>query len=228
MIVRKRTSAMTPAERTLFKTVITKLINEPGDPNRYGKFVGYHAEDHMMHPFMGPVGTQRFLPWHRVYLLKLERMGRRIDSHFFIPYWKWTTDRAVPPWMVSFKPTVKVIGPDITVTRNPTAPPSLPTTAQVNALMGIGNFTNLVNQLDPLHGAVHVWCHGTMSNVPTAPADPLFWMHHAMIDKIWADWQVLHPGVGPTLAGADKIMDPWTTTAAQVASISAAGYSYGP
>lgn len=230
MPVRKRASAMTAAEKTRFKAVITALVNKPGDPNPYGKFVGIHAEDHMMHPFMGPKGVQRFLPWHRVYLLKLERMGRAIDPLFFIPYWKWTTDRAVPPWLVSFKPTVKVVGPNITVTRSPAAPPSLPTVAQINALMGIGSFTSLVQpgSLDMYHGNVHVWCHGTMSNVPTAPADPLFWLHHAMIDKIWADWQALHPGVGPTLAGADKIMDPWTTTAAQVASISTLGYSYGP
>ena len=90
MAVRKRSSAMTTAEKTRFKAVMTQLINAPGNPNPYGKFVGIHAEDHMMHPFMGPLGIQRFLPWHRVYLLKLEEMGQAIDPLFFIPYWKWS------------------------------------------------------------------------------------------------------------------------------------------
>lgn len=228
MPVRKRASAMTVVEQNRFKRVMTQLINQPGNPNLFGKFVGIHAEDHMMHPFMGPVGTQRFLPWHRVYLLKLEKRGRAIDPLFFIPYWRWTQDRDVPSWLKNFKPTVKVVGPDITVTRNPSAPPALPTSAQISSLMGIGSFTNFVFGIDPPHGVVHVWCHGTMSNVPTAPADPLFWLHHAMIDKIWAEWQVAHPGINPSLNGANRIMDPWPETEAQVRSIGALGYSYGP
>ena len=229
MAVRKRASAMTVAEQNRFKNVLTQLINAPGNPNSYGKFVSFHTENHMMHPFMGPVGVQRFLPWHRVYLLKLETMMQAIDPLCFIPYWKWTTDRAVPSWLATFKPTVKVVGPDITVTRSPAAPPPIPTTAQINAVLSVSSsFTNFVLAIDPPHGAVHVWCHGTMSNVPTASADPLFWLHHAMIDKIWADWQVSHPSLNPSLSGANRIMDPWPETAAQVKSIAALGYSYGP
>lgn len=226
MPVRKRASAMTVVEQVRFLKVMSKLINASGNPNRFGRFVSIHAEDHMHHPFMGDLGVQRFLPWHRVYLLKLERMGRAIDPLFFIPYWRWTADRAVPSWLKKFKPTVKVVGPDITVSRNPTAPPPLPTSAQISALMGIGSFTDFVLGIDPFHGAVHIWCHGTMSNIPTASADLLFWLHHAMIDKIWADWQVTHPGQNPSLSGANRIMDPWTESDAQVRSIAALGYSY--
>ncbi|GAA3782731.1 hypothetical protein GCM10022206_22390 [Streptomyces chiangmaiensis] len=27
-------------------------------------------------------------------------------------------------------------------------------------------------------------------------ADPVFWLHHAYIDKLWAEWQHLRPGSG--------------------------------
>ncbi|AFY54422.1 tyrosinase family protein [Rivularia sp. PCC 7116] len=30
---------------------------------------------------------------------------------------------------------------------------------------------------------------GTMSNVPSSPYDPIFWLHHANVDRIWAEWQ---------------------------------------
>jgi tyrosinase len=30
-----------------------------------------------------------------------------------------------------------------------------------------------------------------------SPGDPLFWLHHANIDRIWAEWQVAHPGSNP-------------------------------
>ena len=29
----------------------------------------------------------------------------------------------------------------------------------------------------------------------SSPSDPLFWLHHATIDRLWAKWQKQHPGV---------------------------------
>ena len=38
------------------------------------------------------------------------------------------------------------------------------------------------------HNRVHVWIGGSM--LPgTSPNDPLFFMHHCFIDRLWADWQ---------------------------------------
>jgi hypothetical protein len=61
-----------------------------------------------------------------------------------------------------------------------------------------------------------------------SPADPLFWLHHAFIDKIWADWQALHPGVNPS--NPSEILQPlpiMTRTVAQVLDTRALGYVYG-
>ena len=65
-----------------------------------------------------------------------------------------------------------------------------------------------------------------MGSVPTAPADPVFWMHHAEIDRIWAAWQATHPGQNPTLAGAAATMDPWAETETDTRDITALGYVY--
>jgi hypothetical protein len=44
-----------------------------------------------------------------------------------------------------------------------------------------------------LHNRVHVWVGGDM--LPgTSPNDPVFFLHHCFVDKMWADWQGLHPG----------------------------------
>lgn len=88
MHVRKRSSAMTPAERTMFINVMTTLINAPGDANPYGNMVNHHGMMHNMHGSMSLAGRQRFLSWHRVYLLKVEQMGKVINPAFFIPYWE--------------------------------------------------------------------------------------------------------------------------------------------
>jgi len=65
-----------------------------------------------------------------------------------------------------------------------------------------------------------------MGSIPTAPCDPVFWMHHAEIDRIWAQWQTTHAGQNPPLAGAAAIMDPWTETETDTRDIAALGYTY--
>jgi hypothetical protein len=42
-----------------------------------------------------------------------------------------------------------------------------------------------------MHNRVHAWVGGSM--LPhTSPNDPVFFLHHCFIDKLWADWQKLH------------------------------------
>jgi tyrosinase len=38
------------------------------------------------------------------------------------------------------------------------------------------------------HGTVHDGVGGWMSNILTAGKDPIFWLHHCNIDRIWAQW----------------------------------------
>lgn len=39
------------------------------------------------------------------------------------------------------------------------------------------------------HNLGHVWVGGSMSPM-TSPNDPLFFMHHCMVDKLWHEWQL--------------------------------------
>jgi len=39
------------------------------------------------------------------------------------------------------------------------------------------------------HGAVHVDIGGLMRNPDTAALDPIFWLHHANIDRLWEIWR---------------------------------------
>ena len=53
------------------------------------------------------------------------------------------------------------------------------------------------------HGAIHVWVGGLddpdapteagdMMQVVSAAYDPIFWLHHCMVDKVWYDWQKIN------------------------------------
>jgi len=37
-----------------------------------------------------------------------------------------------------------------------------------------------------MHNVVHMWVGGSMSMVPTAPNDPVFFVHHANVDRLWS------------------------------------------
>lgn len=47
------------------------------------------------------------------------------------------------------------------------------------------------------HGAVHDSVGGQMGTVPTAAQDPVFWLHHANIDRLWYAWMA-RGGLMPT------------------------------
>ncbi|MEU9482077.1 tyrosinase family protein [Streptomyces decoyicus] len=66
-----------------------------------------------------------------------------------------------------------------------------------------------------LHNRVHVWVGGQMTT-GASPNDPVFWLHHCFIDKLWAEWQRLHPKSGylptgntPDVVDLHDTMKPW-------------------
>jgi tyrosinase len=87
--------------------------------------------------------------------------------------------------------------------------PSLPTGSDVNSLLGqdppVQPYDQAPWDMSPnpsfrnalegwingpqLHNLVHVWVGGLMAVVPMAPNDPVFFLHHCNIDRIWASWQ---------------------------------------
>lgn len=92
------------------------------------------------------------------------------------------------------------------------------------------------------HNRVHVWVGGTMLPM-TSPNDPVFWLNHCNIDRLWALWIVQNPMAAPYLpvSGAptghnlndtmiffDAGPAPWSDTAtpASVIDHHALGYWY--
>jgi tyrosinase len=106
----------------------------------------------------------------------------------------------------------------------------LPTAVEVRQVLAVtpydaapwnsGSRTGFRNQLEGftgpnLHNRVHVWVGGHMAT-GVSPNDPVFWLHHCNIDKLWADWQAAHPDQGylptagtPDVVDLDDTMQPW-------------------
>jgi tyrosinase len=128
----------------------------------------------------------------------------------------------------------------------------LPTAADVDAALDTDHYDAFpwsgsssgvrANVEGSLHNLVHRWIGGTMGGM-TSPNDPVFWLHHCNIDRLWAVWQRLHPGASPYLpasgaAQGHNLMDamifsdgppapiPGTWTPASVVEHHALGYQY--
>ncbi|MBW4684084.1 MAG: tyrosinase family protein [Komarekiella atlantica HA4396-MV6] len=59
----------------------------------------------------------------------------------------------------------------------------VPTHGYIHSL--VGGFLFDLTQSPP----VLIDALGTMTNVPSSPNDPVFFLHHANVDRLWAEWQ---------------------------------------
>ena len=76
------------------------------------------------------------------------------------------------------------------------------------------------------HAAVHIAIGGTM-NSSSSPADPIFFLHHANIDRIWAEWQENNPRSNPTNKNEILMRPPIECVkVSSLLRISSLGYSY--
>jgi tyrosinase len=179
---------------------------------------------------MGELGAQRFLPWHRVFLYEVEKALRRVHSDVTIPYWDWAGESQIPAWLQEVRPTVEVPPPGsrpVQVTRSPGTQEALRRQAdRIQQVAQANDFATFEEGLEDVHNNIHVWVGGTMSGLQTAPADPLFYMLHANVDRIWWDWQQKHQGSHPALTGDDAILDPWRVTEPRTRDVTNFHYSY--
>jgi tyrosinase len=70
---------------------------------------------------------------------------------------------------------------------------TLGTTINVANALNTNSYRTFRNRLEAgtgLHNNTHNWVGGLMGNVVAATNDPVFWMLHANVDRIWAEWQL--------------------------------------
>jgi tyrosinase len=117
----------------------------------------------------------------------------------------------------------------LSVVRAPGATSALATIASnVPSVMAATTFGSFAPPMNGVHGAVHIWVGGTMSDPSTAAADPIFWMHHANLDRLWWQWYNSPQGnhQNPPLVGMDAVMDPWAYTELDTRDITMLDYTY--
>lgn len=180
-------------------------------------------------------GSWHFLAWHRMYLYYFERILRTAsgDPTLALPYWNYSDPddpnaRQIPlPYRQPANPTsnrlfvahrspsmnsgglLPASGVDLERAlelMNFSSPPS-------NSQSFGGQRTGPGHSLSPHsvfegtpHDTVHVNIGGGMATFDRAARDPVFWLHHANIDRLWETWLLQGDNRSNPISGQG---DPW-------------------
>jgi tyrosinase len=211
------------------------------DDRGYAYFAGIHG---LPLPQYCTHGSDLFLPWHRAYLYFFELALQDRTPGAVLSWWDWSSPaahatgipnafglrsprgRANPLYQASVPPAARQGGQPRQTTRRPDPPTRLPLLHEVERVLALDDFLDFSSQLEDLHGRIHVWVGGTMSMIPWAAYDPIFWGHHAMIDRLWRLWQLRHPHSGPDPALRRQALPPFKMTVEETLDVSALGYDY--
>lgn len=161
--------------------------------------------------------ANHFLPWHRMFVLYLEQIVRQVSGRmdFTLPYWNYTSydpaKRGILPLqfrMPADPVFASLYRADRTSLANSGQPihkyqagdaMDISTAMAKQSYSSVGTVQGFCRAIDSgIHGRIHVLT-GTSKNmgaVPYAGRDPLFWVHHSNIDRLWASWN-LNGGANP-------------------------------
>ncbi|RZI44493.1 tyrosinase family protein [Herbaspirillum sp. HC18] len=147
-----------------------------------------------------PHGLPYFLAWHRGYLYYFEQQLRAVSGNnaLVLPYWDYYTSPQIPAEFTNPASYNSLYVPRLNTNVNSTL-----TLAPFSGT--ITNFQRgLPNAFEPsFEGAPHDPIHNLIGNVMAglqSPTDPIFWLHHANVDRLWSAWA--QAGGGRTMPAA--------------------------
>lgn len=166
-----------------------------------------------------------FLPWHRMYLAYFEQIvantiaGLGGPADWALPFWDYSDtsnpqrlniptnfttpgSNSNPLWMPNRNNSVQAASTVLTALEIDFY------TSLSNTIIGFGGpetefhpgggFSGGLESLP--HNKIHMDINGAMGNPDTAGLDPIFWLHHANIDRLWQVWLNLGNRSNPTKA----------------------------
>jgi hypothetical protein len=158
-----------------------------------------------------------FLVWHRLYIWHFEKIVRKLSGKkdFALPYWSYTnnnlTDRTLPAILRNPNSSLYESCRFDSLNNGYPISGEIERALDMTKLMSYTDYkTFCLNMNAAPHGAMHDYIGagndttgllkfnnpitGTITNtglmgwVPTAGFDPVFWLHHSNIDRLWQQW----------------------------------------
>ncbi|XP_029636170.2 hemocyanin G-type, units Oda to Odg [Octopus sinensis] len=165
-------------------------------------------------------GMSTFPHWHRLVVMQFEDALIARGSQIGVPYWDWTKPSSELPHLVAaetyedpytkevkpnpfFHAPVEFLHNDVFTKRSVDARLFEKPTKGHHGYLYDGmmlafeeeDFCDFEVQFEVTHNAIHAWVGGnepySMSSLHYTSFDPLFWLHHSQVDRLWAVWQAL-------------------------------------
>jgi len=204
---RKAASTLSSPEiqklRDAYKAMRDLSASDPSDPRGFTHQANVHCWN------CGGIGSAiqvhgswQFFAWHRAYLYFHERiLGKLIgDMSFRLPYWDWNVPdhRKLPPaYATPGDASNPLWNPTRDMDANDQVPEEDVGADVMEAALTASDFADFGGSAGSMgipegapHGSVHVDVGGDMGAFGTAARDPIFYAHHANIDKLWSDWNL--------------------------------------
>jgi hypothetical protein len=208
-----------------------------------------------IHADFCPHGTDGFILWHRHYINFFERLcGSLIGNpNFALPYWDWPTNSGRLPAAFSEENNplnvafwrdrseyreVRTVGSRTINSRRGLMDDAARNGAfqprQMTAIMGQTNFSLFQRVLEGTpHNTAHTIIGGGSGhmNDMMSPLDPIFWLHHCNVDRLFAQWQRSGRRMPQQSAAySGQFVDPnggaQAVTATQALDFAALGFTY--
>jgi hypothetical protein len=233
--IRKNQNSLTTAEWQSFIGAINSMQLLTSPRPGYQEFTNLHvaAMDHgnmdwEVHTMGLTMPGTNFLAWHRYLLLLFEQRLQLVDPAITIPYWDWRNDREIPK---SFTDSALLSSWGVIRRWDPG---KMPSQSSIDAVFDEATFSGFQSQLElGPHNAVHRAVGGNMAQA-NSPSDPLFFLHHANVDRIWSEWQKSSRAQDPP--NMPEILQPknsfpgsaivFNVQVSSLISIAAVGYQY--
>ena len=219
---RKNIDCLTDDELHDLREALAEMYLLPlSNPNSFARQATFHGGPPTAYCRHGAPG---FFTWHRAELKAFEDALRSVRCNVMLPFWDWSSGPSTGVPAACRHPTYVNRAGDTVPNPLFSGPRSgggmtnrsagIDTTSfsdlatSVQAAMSEPSFSSFQNLINGPHGSIHVRVGGDMCCVPTASYDPIFYLHHANVDRIWARWQLTHPGPLPA-AEADLELQPF-------------------
>ncbi|KAH3728063.1 hypothetical protein DPMN_054010, partial [Dreissena polymorpha] len=196
--VRKEIRDMTAPELAQFQAAIQQL-RLVGPDNPWDEFRDIYMR-HTMHSNGGPY----FLPWHRLFLRKLEQRLQQIDCSITLPYYDFTTDIGNLEEAIIWQPNyfggngIEGCVPDHQfgmpgawrpcIKRRFNKDVKLPSLLELSLALASEDYTEMSMCLEAYVSYIHMYIGGDMAS-RAAPYDPVFYSIHAYVDMLYWWWQ---------------------------------------
>jgi tyrosinase len=136
-----------------------------------------------------PHGIPYFLAWHRGYLYYFEQQLRAVSGNksLVLPYWDYYTTPQMPAEFTDPSPLNPLYVPRVNT--NVIDALTLAPFADMVTSMQRGESNAFETSFEGMpHNPVHNIIGNAMADMQS-PVDPIFWLHHANVDRLWSAWQ---------------------------------------